>query len=167
MKRYSLTLFFLTVIALCSNSAWTQNKAVAGFEKIKSLAGEWQGVGSDGKQRTVSYQLLSGGTAVMETLTPTDEPSMVTVYYIAGDRLMMTHFCSAGNQPRMRAEVAAGEIKKLDFTFLDATNLAKPTAGHIHRLQITFQDQNHMAQTWTWREEGKEMPNSFSLARKK
>lgn len=79
---------------------------------------------------------------------------------------MMTHFCSAGNQPRMRAAVAAGEIKKLDFDFLDATNLAKPTAGHIHRLSLAFQDQNHLAQTWTWREEGKEKADTFSLTRK-
>jgi len=167
MKRYSLTLFFLTVITLCSNSAWSQSKAAAGFEKLKALVGEWQGPGSDGKLRTATYQLLSDGTAVMETLTPADEPSMATVYYVDGDRLLMTHFCSAGNQPRMRAEAAAGEIQKLDFDFLDATNLAKPTAGHIHRLQITFQDQDHIAQTWTWREEGKEMLNTFKLERKK
>lgn len=167
MKRYSFTLLPFAVIVLWSNSARPQSHAAAGFEKLKSLTGEWRGAGTDGKIRTATYQLLSGGTAVMETLIPDGEPSMVTVYYIDGDRLMMTHFCSVGNQPRMRAAVAAGEIQKLDFDFLDATNLPKPTAGHIHRLRLAFQDQHHLAQTWTWREDGKEMSDSFNFIRKK
>ncbi len=167
MKRYSFMLLPFAVIVLWSNSMWSQSHVAAGFEKLKSLAGEWQGAGTDGKMRTATYQLLSGGTAVMETLIPDGEPSMVTVYYIDGDRLMMTHFCSAGNQPRMRAAVAAGEIQKLDFAFLDATNLSKPTAGHIHRLRLAFQDQHHLAQTWTWREEGKEISDTFSFIRQK
>lgn len=166
MKRYPSMLLSLALIAFGVNSTLSQSQAPVAFEKIKTLAGEWQGAGTDGKMRTVTYQLLSGGTAVMETLTPADEPSMVTVYYVDGDRLMMTHFCSAGNQPRMRAEVAAGESKELKFEFLDATNLAKPTAGHIHRLRLTFQDRQHLAQTWTWREAGKEKTDTFSLTRK-
>jgi hypothetical protein len=169
MKRPSFMLLSFALIVAWSQSAWSQSKAAAGFEKLKSLAGEWQGAGADGKMRTVTYQLLSGGTAAMETLTPADEPSMVSVYYVDGDRLMMTHFCSAGNQPRLRAALPAGEgeIRKLDFDFLDATNLAKPTAGHIHRLSLAFQDQNHLSQTWTWWEEGKEMVDTFHLTRKK
>lgn len=167
MKRYSFMLLSFAGIVLWSNPARPQNHAVAGFEKLKSLVGEWQGAGTDGKMRTATYQLLSGGTAVMETLLPDGEPSMVTVYYIDGDRLMMTHFCSAGNQPRMRAAGAAGEIQKLDFAFLDATNLPKPTAGHIHHLRLVFQDQLHFTQTWTWRENEKETRDTFSFIRKK
>lgn len=167
MKRYSFMLLSFAVIVLWASSAQPQSQAAAGFEKLKSLAGAWQGAGTDGKMRTATYQLLAGGTAVMETLLPEDEPSMITVYYIDGDRLMMTHFCSAGNQPRMRAAVAAGEIQKLDFVFLDATNLPKPTAGHIHRLRLAFQDQHHLAQTWTWREDGKEISDTLSFIRQK
>lgn len=167
MKRMSFLLLSFAVIVFWPSSAWPQSQVAAGFEKLKALVGEWQGAGADGKMRTVTYQLLSGGTAVMETLTPPDEPSMVSVYYVDGDRLLMTHFCSVGNQPRLRAAPPAGEIKKLDFDFLDATNLAKPTAGHIHRLRLAFQDQHHLAQTWTWREDGKEMVDTFDLTRKK
>lgn len=167
MKRASFILLSLAVILSWFLPVWPQSQAAASFEKLKSLAGEWQGAGADGKMRTVTYQLLSGGTAVMETMTPTDEPSMVTIYYLDGDQLLLTHFCSAGNQPRLRAAPPAGEIKKLDFDFLDATNLAQPTAGHIHRLRLAFQDQHHLAQTWTWREAEKGMVDTFNLTRKK
>lgn len=167
MKRYWFLLLLLAVTMVWPSSARPQSQAAASFEKLKTLAGEWQGAGADGKMRTVTYQLISGGTAVLETMTPAGEPSMVTVYYLDGDRLLLTHFCSAGNQPRLRAASPAGEIKKLDFDFLDATNLAPPAAGHIHRLRLAFQDQHHLAQTWTWREAGKEMVDTFNLTRKK
>jgi hypothetical protein len=55
----------------------------------------------------VSYQLISGGAAIMERIMPPNEPSMVSIYHLDGDKLMMTHYCSAGNQPRMQAEAQA------------------------------------------------------------
>lgn len=38
----------------------------------------------------------------------------------------------------MRALVREADIKSLKFTFVDATNLAKPFDGHMHSLTITF-----------------------------
>ena len=80
----------------------------AGFEKLKPLVGNWQGKSSEGKPVAITYALVSDGSALMETLRAGSEPEMVTVYYPDGDRLMMTHYCSMHNQPRMRADTTEG-----------------------------------------------------------
>jgi hypothetical protein len=166
MKRHALILLSLPVIAWLANPVLAQSNATTGFEKLKSLVGEWQGTGPHGSIN-VSYQLVSGGSAVMETLMPKDEPDMITIYHLDGDKLMMTHYCSIGNQPRMQAEAPAGEIKKLNFVFVDVTNMAKPSAGHMVNLTLSFGDKDHFSQAWTWREAGKDKSSTFSFVRKK
>ncbi len=144
-----------------------ESKAAPGLEKLKSLAGDWQGKDSKGGALKVSYQLISNGSSVMETLMPAKEPSMVTIYHLDGDNLMMTHYCSMANQPRMRAAAAPGDVKKLDFSFVDATNLASPSDAHMHNLVITFQDKDHISQEWTMAHGDEKMPVVFNLERKK
>ncbi len=167
MKRYGSILLALVAIILLTGKVQAQSKAAPAFDKLKSLAGEWQGKGSDGLERNVTYRIASGGSAVIETLKPPDEPEMITVYTRDGDNLVMTHYCSFGNQPRMRAEVPAGEVKALNFKFIDITNLKKATDGHIHNLSIVFQDKDHVSLIWTWRENSQDSSNTFKLERKK
>ena len=141
-----------------------------GFEKMKTLAGEWEGTSGEGNPATVSYRLVSGGTALEETLTSSHEgnrETMVTMYYLDGDGLMMTHFCAAGNQPRMRAGALSAAGKTLAFAFRDATNLPNPNTGHMRNLEITFVDAKRITQQWTWRENGQEKKDVFRLTRRK
>jgi len=145
-------------------------KSSPAFEKLKTLTGEWEAKTEDGQTVKTSYKLVSNGSAVMETLDmgKKGEGTMVTVYHLDGDQLMMTHYCSANNQPRMKAQPASGEINSLAFSYLDATNLAPPDSGHMHRLVFTFQDKKHMSQDWTWREYGKDAyTETFQYERKK
>ena len=138
-----------------------------GFEKLITLVGEWEAKGPDGKDVTISYELMSGGTSLMEILSESEDKNMVTIYHSDGDDLMMTHYCSMGNQPRMRAKVPGGDVREITFSFEDVTNLADPSAGHMHGLVVTFKDKNHFTQEWTMRKEGKEIPMTFAFARKK
>ena len=139
----------------------------AGFERMKPLAGQWTGTSSEGKPVVISYALVSDGSALVERIHTGSEPGMVTVYHPDGDRLMMTHYCSLHNQPRMRTKPVPGEGGRLEFDFVDATNLPSPDAMHMHRLVVTFQDEDHFAQEWTWREGGKEGTVVFRLERMK
>lgn len=75
-----------------------------------------------------------------------DHPPMVTTYYVDGDDLMMTHYCSLKNQPRMRASMPSEHVKRLAFSFVDATNLSNPAQPHMHGVAFTFQDADHMTQ---------------------
>jgi hypothetical protein len=114
---------------------------------------------------SVSYALVSSGTSLMERLTTPDGSDMVTMYHPDGSRIMMTHYCSGGNQPRMRAEALTGET--VAFSFVDATNLASPKAEHMRKLVVQFQDADHFTQEWTHRKDGKEETGVFRYARKK
>ena len=135
----------------------------AAWKSLQSLAGDW--VGADGKVH-VTYVLVSGGTAVMETLKPpAPEPEMVTMYHRDGNGLVATHYCSMGNQPRMRA--SAGDAKTIRFRFADITNQATPDQGHIKDLTITFEDADHITQEWIGVDKGKESAEVFHWTRKK
>lgn len=166
MKRYASMLLSFLAIALLTNPVLAQSNAKARFEKLKSLVGEWQGTGPHASTN-VSYQLVSGGSAVMETLMPKGEPDMITIYHLDGDKLMMTHYCSIGNQPRMQAEASGSESNKLNFTFVDVTNMTKPSDGHMINLALTFEGKDQLRQVWTWREAGKDVMSTFSFERKK
>ena len=154
-------------LVLVAGSALGQAPANAGFEKLKTLIGQWEMTTPDGMHGAVKYELVSDGSAVLERISGDKHAmDMVTVYHADGPRLVMTHYCSAGNQPRMRSEPAAGEVKKLEFHFLDVTNLASPEAGHMHDLTVSFEDANHFTQEWHWLDHGKEHVSVFHWTRK-
>jgi hypothetical protein len=167
MKRLTIFFTILLVIYIFALPTLAQNKAADGFDKLKSLVGEWQGENKDGKNVTVIYELVSNESALLERLQSEDEPNMVTMYHLDGDYLMMTHYCAAKNQPRMRAEFGKDGDNVLRFAFIDATNLAKPTDGHMHKLAIKFVDNDHVNHEWTWRQNEQEKVVGFELERKK
>jgi hypothetical protein len=142
-------------------------KSNAGFEKLKSLAGEWEGKTTDGKPVKATYKVTSGGSALSETLQAGTEPEMLTVYHMDGGQLMMTHYCSLANQPRMRAAASSGDPKSLDFQYVSATNLAKADAPHMHHLVVAFDDANHITQKWMLKGMGPDQEVAFHLERKK
>jgi hypothetical protein len=92
------------------------------------------------------------------------EDSMVTVFHLDGDRVLKTHYCSAGNRPRMIATLSENG-KTLDFKLLDATNLAARLTGHMHHAFFTFADANHHTEQWTVAHDGKAQTEQFSLTR--
>jgi hypothetical protein len=102
------------------------------WKNLLALNGEWQG---DGRKAVVTYTIVSGGSVVMERMQVPSEPDMVTMYHRDGTGLVATHYCSMGNQPRMRAPEA--DAKTIRFRFADITNL-KPGDGHIKDLTVAF-----------------------------
>lgn len=167
MTLQRISVLALMSITLAAAPTWAGPADISGVETLKSLVGEWEGTGSKGEPVRVSYQLTSGGSILMETILHSDMPSMLTTYYVDGDHLMMTHYCSLKNQPRMRAHLPAEQAKHLVFSFVDATNLSSLSQAHMHRVAFTFQDADHITQEWTLSKDGKELPTVFTLARKK
>lgn len=165
MRLGMYKLSFAAGLLLVTGFVLAQAKDPGGLDRLKSLAGNWEGTNSEGKTVRATYSVVSGNTAVMETLNPSDESGMVTVFYPNGNQLMMTHYCSSGNQPRMRA--TASNEKEVLFSFLDATNLSNPSAGHMHQMKIELVDANHIVESWTWRENGQDKVEVFHFARKR
>jgi len=148
--------FAIILVVLAFSVGMCFAKTIPEFERMKSLVGQWRGTSMNGKPATVTYTLVSDDSALMETLVMAGESEMVTMYHPDGDHLMMTHYCSAHNQPRMRSQSVAAGSKNITFDFVDATNLSAPDAGHMSKLVATFADKDHFSQEWTWREKGKE-----------
>lgn len=139
------------------------------LDRIKGLAGTWTGTGGHGEQKmemSVTYRVTGGGSAVVETLFPGTEHEMVTVYHMNGDRLELTHYCAAGNQPHMVAEPAK-EPNVLSFRCAGGTNM-KESDMHMHAATLTFVDADRMKGVWSSVQDGKPAGDAvFDLARKK
>jgi len=134
-----------------------EGKTSPAFEKLKSLAGTWKARDNDGKSFAVSYKVVSAGTAVMETMDMHEhEASMITMYHADGDKLMLTHYCSMGNQPRMRAQGLSKDDSSLEFAFVDISNLINPADAYMSGLVIRFKDADHFSEQWTMHKKGTE-----------
>jgi len=161
----------LLMITASLSAAETPNAtdSAAAFAQLKSLAGEWESKSPDGNKSHARYEVVSGGSAVVEhfesdALGPTN--AMVTVYYLDGDHLRLTHYCMAQNQPRMQAESFDKFTGELRFAFLDATGLSSPDSGHMHNATFRFVDADHFAADWQFFEGGKpKMTESLQYTR--
>lgn len=150
--------FLATVAAMAGPASETDASAAAAFERLKGLEGVWEADLGGGEKATSRIEIISGGSAIVDRYQDTKlgpGKEMVTVYHLDGDRLLLTHYCVAGNQPRMKLESfdpAAGELR---FEFLDATGLRDPGAGHMHRARYRLEDSRHFSTVWDWVEKGK------------
>ena len=102
---------------------------------------------------------------IVEACTDTTEHPKPDWWCQYGGRVMMTHYCSAHNQPRMRAEATSADPKSLTFNFVDATNLSSPSEGHMERLVVNFVDQDHFAQEWTFKVKDQKQVDVFTFQR--
>lgn len=153
--------WFLAVAGLASAAmaASSDNKvqtnAAQAFDKLKALAGQWEATSEKGKVNT-SYEVVSGGTALLERIKISGESEMLTVYHLDGNRLVLTHYCEAGNQPTMQAEPFDPASNQLHFRFVNATGLASANAGHMHEAVIKLAGTDEFSEDWTWHENGKD-----------
>ena len=127
------------------------------LERFKALQGEWIAV-EDGPMTkkgdvVARYHLTGADSAVVEEIFPGTEHAMTTVYYADGKDVALTHYCMAGNQPKMRAKDTAGS--HLAFAFDGGTNIDPKTTTHMHQAEWDFVGENEIKSTWTEFEGGK------------
>ncbi len=140
------------------------SEAQKAFDQLKMLAGSWAGQlttfpkepSVDGKFAQFSLRVTSLGNALVHELSVSELPDHpVTMFYLDGDRLMLTHYCDAGNRPRMAAKLSP-DGKTLEFDFIDLSGGNQK--GHMHHAVFTFMDGNHHTEDWTYA-----MPNGNSV----
>ncbi len=166
-------IFSLGLVLALSLSAAAQSDAQKSFDKLKTLAGSWEGtahMGNGPAENTtmhVSFRVTSMGNTIMHEMRgsgPEDPISMITV---DGDRLLLTHYCDAGNQPRMVGTVSA-DGKTVTFTFIDGTNILPSQGGHMQRAIFNFIDADHHTEQWEFAmADGKPMGGVLDLKRSK
>ncbi len=145
--------------------------AEAGLAQLVALQGEWtDATGQLGPPDVVqvTYRVTGGGSAVVETLFPGTPHEMVTVYHRDGTDLVLTHYCSAGNQPRMRA-TALGD-GRIEFDFVGGANIDPTHDMHMHSGRLEFVSGDELRAEWQGWEGGRPVPEhlaTFHLVRRK
>ena len=141
----------------------TVSEAEKSFTLLKTVAGTWQGTVTldppqtdmgNGTRMQISLRVTSRGNALVHEMKEAgspDDPAKydhpVTMFYLDSDRLLLTHYCDAGNRPRMVARTSP-DGKTVEFDFLD---VAGGTAyGHMHHAMFTIIDANHHIEDWTY-----------------
>ncbi len=167
-SRIALSVLFVLIAAsaFASDAAATQSDAQKSFDKLKTLAGSWQGPVTatppqpdwGDKPVQVELRVTSRGNALVHEMKeagsaddPTKYDHPVTMFYLDGERLLLTHYCDAGNRPRMAAKTSP-DGKTVEFDFLDVAGGTE--YGHMHHAVFTIIDANHHTEDWIYMEPG-------------
>src|SRR5712664_2623190 len=153
----------LIAIALMAGLAGSRHVFAAGssaeaFTQLKSLVGHWEEQKASEYKSTLDIELTAGGTALLEKFRMVEQGKpveMITLYYLDGGQLKLTHYCMAGNQPTMHGSYAP-ETKTITFDLVSISNLKSADDGHMHHAVYTFIDNDHFKTTWTFRKEQKD-----------
>jgi hypothetical protein len=143
-----------------------KSDAQKSFDQLKTLAGTWRATITtdppvkemgNGAIGDVSLRVTSRGNALVHEMgeqgkdDPTKYDHPVTMFYLDNDRLVLTHYCDAGNRPRMAAREST-DGKTLEFDFLDVAGNTQ--YGHMEHAVFTFIDANHHTEDWTFKLKG-------------
>jgi hypothetical protein len=154
----------ILVIVLSASLVVAQADAHKSFDLLKGMEGNWAGKNNQGQPVEVTFRMTAGGSALMSEIHGHGPENMITMFHMDGDRLLMTHYCGAGNQPRMK--VISSDAKSVSFEFFDGTNIG-PGDGHMQHVTFTEPDADHHVEEWVFLDHGKEMKEVFTLARVK
>jgi hypothetical protein len=155
----AVVLISLSTVGLAQSDV-QKSDAQESFDKLKTLAGSWEGHVTtippepdiEGKLVQATLRVTSMGNALMHEMTGAGRPDdPITMLYLDGDRLLLTHYCDAGNRPRMVGKMSP-DGKTVEFDFLDVSGSTQ--YGHMHHAVFTFLDANHHTEDWTYMNPG-------------
>jgi hypothetical protein len=163
-----------------NSAAPVSSDAQKSFDALKTLAGTWEGnlttdpkaPEMEGAHPQVTLRVTSRGNAIVHEMkeagTPEDPGKYdhpVTMLYLDSDHLYLTHYCDAGNRPRMVARTSP-DGKTVEFDFVDVAGGTQ--YGHMHHAVFTVIDENHHTEDWTYMMPGdKPMRAHMDLTRAK
>jgi hypothetical protein len=156
MKMKTFRFVLSAILLSLSTAALAQSDGQKTFDNLKTLAGSWEGIVTtlpqqsevQGKQVQISLRVTSMGNALMHEAKLEGRPDdPITMLYMDGNRLLLTHYCDAGNRPRMVAKTSP-DGKTVVFDFLDVDGGTQ--YGHMHHAVFTIIDANHHTEDWTY-----------------
>jgi hypothetical protein len=122
------------------------------FEKLKTLAGSWEG-SYMGVPMKLIIRVTSTGNAILHEMTASSRPDdPITMIYVEGDRLLLTHYCDSGNRPRMQGKLSP-DGNTVTFDFLDVSGSAEKFL--MHDAMFTMVDADHHIEAFTYSMNGK------------
>ena len=133
---------------LASTLAGADSSAI--MERLKALEGEWMWIDEQGEvtdQVASEFRLTANGSALREFMFPGEPHEMLNVFHQDGERMLMTHYCAAGSQPRLEV-VEDQDSGDLLLQFDSITNLPTPETHFMHHAEYSFEGQDRLRTTW-------------------
>ena len=135
-----------------SKASGPQSDAQKAFERLKTLAGSWEG-SFMGISMKMTIRVTSTGNAILHEVTASGRPDdPITMIYVDGDRLLLTHFCDSGNRPRMQGKLSP-DGNTVTFDFLDVSGNAEKFL--MHDVMFTMVDADHHIEAFAYSLNGK------------
>lgn len=154
----------LAALMLAAMSATgVEQSAAQAFDQLKPLAGNWQGQTDGGHTIRIDYALTSRDSVFVESWQPGTSAATLTLFHLDGERLLATHYCAQGNQPRLALKFAEGN--RLAFGFVDATNLSSAAASRLHQLAFVINPDGSLERIETYRSDAGEDVSRVRLHR--
>ncbi len=119
--------------------------------EISKLAGDWEMTDENGEKILgTTFAVTSGGSAVREIMMPGHAYEMTNLYHMDGDVLVCTHYCAAGNQPRMVATHSkrTDEGTVFTFEFESVSNLRESHDHYMGNMTLTILEDGHIREDW-------------------
>ena len=165
-KKMTWAVATIAVLLLPAAATASELTAEQAFERLKALAGTWEGSASgEGAEAEAEaevtdvvvheFEVTASGHVLMERMGPRTEYEMVNMYHLDGSDLVLTHYCSAGNQPKMKFNADGSTPQRLVFDFDGGTNL-ETTPSHIHSAEIRLDGKDRIDSTWKSHAAGEE-----------
>ncbi len=131
--------------------------AAEAWDRLKTLEGRWKGKSTKGWEDEGTYRLVAGGSVLVhESFGAHSNETMFTMFTPDEDRLTLTHYCVAKNQPRLVLSRTSKDGSELEFTFLDAGNLPSRSKGHMDKMRLRSDGPDRFTTRWTWYQDGQE-----------
>jgi len=155
-RLFTIGILFLMIHAV----SIALGNSEAAFDTFKSLQGSWA-IQSQEKTLPIemTYEVGSNGSIVTERFG-----KELSVIYRDGQSLLMTHFCNAGNQPRLRLKDSS-QPGVMEFEMFDITNLKSPDAAHVERVIYRIIGDKKVDLEIVWLEGKSETSEKYTLTR--
>ena len=125
-----------------------QSDAQKAFEKMKTLAGSWQGT-MMGKSINLTIRITSSGNTILHEANSGSPPPdhEITTFYLDEGRLLATHYCDGGNRVRWEGKLSP-DGKTIEFSFLDIAGGTQ--RGFVKHTLFTIVDANKQVIEFTF-----------------
>ena len=161
IRHAMLLLAMLALPSLAHAQEAAPSPAERQFAQIVALEGRWQVAETDALQ--IVFEKTARGHTMIERWETASGLHSITVYHLDGDRLIATHYCPQGNQPRL--ESIDGDDGAIAFRFRDITDL-DDGESHTHRLRFDPQGDGSVVRTEVYTgPEGLGDPGIYTLVR--
>lgn len=156
LKLAAVTCLALMGLAACQATAPTRvavapEREAEMFTPITALEGEWEMPDEDGSMTLASrFAVTANNSAVREIMFPGSPYEMTNLYHMDGNDLVITHYCAAGNQPRMVTSHATQTDEGTTYFFdLDSVSNLRPEHDHyMGNMTLTILNDGTLREDW-------------------